>query len=93
MLYNVGNMAVWACCISASFGWDERAVPIILVFMMSSFLIIAGDATCSDFEYRIRSVFLIFVTLVCFSGTVASGGYLLSVDGLGRGRLFMKTLI
>ena len=69
MLFNIGNMTVWACCLSASFGWDERAVPIVLVFMMNSVLVFLGDATCSDFEYGIRSIFLIFTTLVCFSGT------------------------
>ena len=76
MLFNIGNMTVWACCLSASFGWDERTAPVVLVFMMNAFLMVLMDATCSDFEYGgSRSIFLIFITLMCFSGkcTVVRG--------------------
>ena len=70
-LFNVGNMLVWACCLSASFRWDERAVPVILAIMMNAVLVILGDAACSDFEYSVRSIFLIFTALMCFSGDVS----------------------
>ena len=70
MLFNVGNVAVWAGCLSTGFGWDERAVAAVLVFVMTAFVIILGDATCSNFEYSNRSIFLVFVTLLCLSDDV-----------------------
>ena len=84
MLFNIGNMTVWACCLSASFGWDERAVPAFLAIMMYASVIVLGDATCADFEYEIRSIFLIFTTLVCFSGTMVVGWGLSPLEKLAQ---------
>lgn len=86
MLFNVGNMAAWAGCLSVSFGWDERAVPAVLVLMMNAVLVVLGDATVSNVENGTRRIFLIFTTLMCFSGTctvarVWGGGYRLQRKG------------
>jgi hypothetical protein len=68
MMFNIGNIAVWVCCIGASFGWDERTVPAVLEIVMITVLVVFGDATCSSYEYGTRSIFLIFITLMCLSG-------------------------
>jgi hypothetical protein len=73
VLFNFGNLAVWACCVSTSFDWDERVIPATIVIVPIGVLVVMGDATCSDFEYSIRTVFLVFTTLICFSGNMGAG--------------------
>ena len=81
VLFNIGNIAAWACCVGASFGWDERTAPAILLIMMTSVMVLLSDASCSDFEFgATRFVILLFMTLVCFSGNVRGLGWLAQLE-------------
>mmetsp|Transcript_12551 Transcript_12551/g.34132 ORF Transcript_12551/g.34132 Transcript_12551/m.34132 type:complete len:629 (+) Transcript_12551:194-2080(+) len=75
VLFNIGNVALWAGCIGATFGWDERTAPAVLVIMMTSVMVLLSDASCSDFEFgTTRPIILLFTTSIFLSVIVLDQG-------------------
>ena len=67
-LFNIANLLTAFICWGASYGFDERAVALILVPFFVSSLEVLGDATMSDFEFEIRRYFLLIIGLETVSG-------------------------
>ena len=75
-LFNILNTLAGALSLSASFGFDERVAPIFLVTCPLIIVIVLGDATMSDTEFKLRRYMLLFVVLFVLSGTTrAITGY------------------
>ena len=53
-LYNISNMLTASLCLSASFGFDERAAAFLLVPVPIFALIVMGDASMSDVDFELR---------------------------------------
>ena len=67
-IFNLVNVGVAFLCLSASFDWDERAAAVLLVILPTWTMFIWGDATMSDFEFKVRRAFYFFGILVLTTG-------------------------
>ena len=53
-LFNTSNMLMASLCLSASFGFDERAAAFLLVPFPLFVLIGLGDASMDDTDFKLR---------------------------------------
>ena len=76
-LFNISNVLTASLCLSASFGFDERAVAFLLVPFPTVALIVLGDATMDDTDFMLRPYG--YMCAVCFfmSAIVADLGHLI----------------
>ena len=69
VLFNIANLLMAFICWGASFGYDERAVALLLVPFLISSLMVLGDATMADVEFvDTRRFFLLIIGLNTVSG-------------------------
>ena len=67
-LFNVSNMLTASLCLSASFGFDERAAAFLLVPVPIFALIVMGDASMSDVDFELRQGGYLLKVLYFVSG-------------------------
>ena len=72
-LFNISNMLTASLCLSASFGFDERAAAFLLVPFPIFVLITLGDATVSDLDFKLRPYMFPYIILWVVSGTWCQG--------------------
>ena len=72
-LFNIANMLTASLCLSASFGFDERAAAWFLVMFLTFVLVVLGDSTMSDVDFKIRGYGYLFSIVLFLSGTYLAG--------------------
>jgi len=75
-LFNIANMLTASLCLSASFGFDERAAAWCLVMFLTFVLVVLGDSTMSDADFKIRGYGYLFSIVLFLSVLVMDAGHL-----------------
>ena len=72
-LFNIANILTAALCVSMSFGFDERSAAVLLVTFPTLVLVVLGDTTMSDFDFKLRPYAYPFAVLIIASGIWCMG--------------------
>lgn len=67
-LFTILNCLAVALCLGASFGFDERAAAFLLVPFPIFGLVVLGDATMADMDFKLRPYSYVVQLLFPLSG-------------------------